>query len=88
MQTKMSQSKKSQEIPPFHFKTSGNNLDDQKSGASWAGRKLTWSVKHRENLHISNWTAVLVKKNVSSLAQLKLFWEDQFINGKNSFFKT
>jgi hypothetical protein len=56
----------SQEIPPFHFKTSGNNFDDQKLRASWAGRKLTWWIKHREDLHISNRTAVLVKKNVSS----------------------
>ena len=28
------------------------------------------------------------KKNGSSRAQLKLFWEDQLINGKNTFFKT
>jgi hypothetical protein len=28
------------------------------------------------------------KKNGSSLAQLKLFWENQLINGKNTFFKT
>ena len=28
------------------------------------------------------------KKNGSSRAQLKLFWENQLINGKNTFFKT
>ena len=54
----------SQEIPPFRFKTSGNNFDDQKLRASWAGRKLTWWIKHRDDLHISNLTAVLEKKMV------------------------